>query len=789
MLRFDNYTLRSLEYDKIKDEVSRRCYSDGGRRFVERMAPYSDALIVEDLLTETVEMKELLLFDEPFPLEQTDKIDTLLDKLKIEGSMLEPLELKRLAGFQGVVKALYQYRKNRDENFPRITRYLKQLDPLDDLSLRIERAIDPAGEVKDSASDRLRRIRLDKINARARIMTKLNHIIGDKPHRADHQDDIITIRDGRFVIPVVDSDFSPSSGVVHDRSRSGTTLFIEPTQIIELNNKLKQLQIDERHEVERILLELSDFARSKLDQLQSNWGLYSRLDFIYARGRFAVDIDAIMPQLKSEPVINLKRAYHPLLLLASSDRLQVVPNDIEVGFDFNVLVITGPNTGGKTVAVKGVGLLVLLTQSGLLIPVDETSELGIFARVHADIGDEQSIELSLSTFSSHIERITRALENCNEQSLLLFDEIGAGTDPQEGAALGEAIIEYVAESNARCIVTTHYSALKTIAEEYKIVENASFEFDRKTLKPTYRLRTGLPGSSYALEIASRLGMPKEVIGRAGELVGTQERSLADLISKMEKQLAESEDESRKLEARLKAAEELEHFWQSRSEHVERREKELLRDGYSEATGLVEETKRTLDLLIKDIRENSASKDVIKKARKTIDDLRRELANKSAASAPSRSNTEIPVKGDRVWVDRFQTEGDLIEVFAGGKKGKVQIKNVLYTMEIDQLAKVDAVKTETLPEGVNYQPFDDEGLTEVSLIGMTVDEAREELDRYFDKVELSNLPSVRIVHGKGTGALRRMVREYLSKQRLVASFELGQWNEGGSGVTVAKLKSN
>lgn len=787
-MRFDKQTLASLEYPRIKEEVSKHCYSAGGKRFAERLKPTIDAVIIDDALNETMEMADIIRFEESFPLSEAENVDKLIEKLGVAGSMLDAEQLKRVADFQQVILAMHQYRRDREEKFPHIAGYLKQLDPLDELVLMISRAVDHGGEIKDSASDHLRRIRADKINARARIMDKLNRILGHQRHKPDRVDDIITLREGRYVISIPDTEFDSTSGIVHDRSGSGATLYVEPSATVELNNKLKQLEMAEKDEIEKILTELTDFARGRIDELERNWALFSKLDFIHAKGRFAVDVDAVMPILKTDPILDLKQARHPLLLLAAADKSAVVPIDVELGHKWDVLVITGPNTGGKTVAVKTVGLLILMVQSGLLIPVDEKTELGVFEKVFADIGDEQSIELSLSTFSSHISRIVAALDQCDRNSLLLFDEIGAGTDPKEGAALGEAIIEYVVKSDARCLVTTHYSALKTIAEYNEKVENASFEFDRKTLNPTFRLHLGLPGSSYAVEIAARLGMPKAIVARAHELVGTQERTLGDLIVRLEEQRNEGEVNETKLREQLERAAELERSLKENSEQIRLREKELEREAHAEAEKLVEDARRRLDNAIRGVREDDASRESVAHGRKTIEQLRRELAGKTMADERKLAPDEIPGTGDKVWVEKLQTEGELIEKFADGKKGKVRIGKVLYTVELSGLRKLGVEKTERrIPEGVNYEPFREEVRPEVSLIGKTVEEAIAALDKYFDSIALASLTSVRIVHGKGTGALRRAVREYLSKQKMVDSFELGQWNEGGTGVTIAKLK--
>lgn len=789
MMRFDRYTLDSLEYHKIKEAVAKRCLCEGGVRHVERLKPTIDSLIIDDALTETEEMKQIILFQEAFPLSQVEKIDLLIDKIKVVGSILDPEQLKRLSDFLGTILALNQYKRERDEQFPNIVNYLKQLNPLDELVLRIDRAIDRGGEVKDSASDKLRRLRGEKINARARIMDRLQRVLGKQTHKADRVDDIITLREGRYVISVPDTEFDNKAGIVHDRSRSGATLYVEPFETVEFNNRLKNIELEEQQEIERILLELTDAARGKLDIIERDWALYAKLDFIHAKARLAVDLDAVKPEIKSEPVVRLVKARHPLMLLAAEKRSEIVPVDVELGFDYNVLVITGPNTGGKTVAVKMVGLLALMLQSGLLIPVHERSEIGVFEKVFADIGDEQSIELSLSTFSSHISRITDAISECDRNSLLLFDEVGAGTDPKEGAALGEAIIEHVVNAGSRCVVTTHYSSLKTIAETDERIENASFEFDRQTLQPTYKLRRGVPGSSYAIEIAARLGMPKDVIKRAGELVGTQERSLGDLISRLEEQLNQAEAERARLKEQLDHANELEEMWREKSQKVQAREKELAQTGYREADQLVEETRRKLEQVIREVKEQQASKGAIKRGKKTLDELREELQGKRISAKSVEGTGEPPEAGDKVWVEKLQTDGELIEVFGDHKRGKVRIGKVLYTMELADLTRIESEEEpRPIPTGVNYEPFREDLTNELSLRGLTVEEATEKLDQFFDMIALANFPSVRIVHGKGTGALRRFVREYLSRQPLVESFELGQWNEGGDGVTIARLKS-
>ncbi len=735
MSQLDRHTLDSLEFPRVKEQLAKLCYCDGGRELVNELNPVIDPLVIESSLLETREMKEIIEFEEVIPLEHLDRIEQLVGKVRIAGSILDAEQLKKLADFQKLISALFQYRAHKEEKYPRVAGYLSQLKPLTGLIQRIDGAIDRGGEIKDSASDRLRRIRGEKVHARAQILARLQKALGDRAHRSDRSDDIVTMRDGRYVIAIVDSEFNPKTAVIHDRSRTGATLYVEPTEAIELNNKLKQVLLDEAHEIERILLELSELAHSHGEEISGNWSLYGRLDFLHAKGRMALDLQAVMPILKADAVVALQAAYHPLLLMSARKRSDVVPLNIELGYEHNVIIITGPNTGGKTVALKTVGLLVLMTQSGMLIPVDEKSQVGIFRKIFADIGDEQSIELSLSTYSSHIARITHAIRQCDQDSLLLFDELGVGTDPKEGAALGESVIEYVATSGAKCVVTTHYSALKAIAETNKRVENASMEFNRQTFQPTYRFRTGLPGSSYALEVASRLGMPAGILSRAQELVGTQERSLADLISRLEQELMATDAEREQLRVRLKTAEELEATRQQQQAKLNEREKQLLREGLDDANKLVDETRKKIDELMLELREPQVTRTDVKRVRKTIDELRTELAQKTEELQPRREyDGAPPAEGEAVFIERLRTDGELLEIFPDGKRGKVRVGKIVYTMELRDLRKLKAGEARPeIPQGVNYQPYKDSVQVELSLLGLTVDEARDRLDKYFDEI--------------------------------------------------------
>ena len=783
-------TLDILEFDKIRSSLVDKSYTPAGKKYAGAITPMIDIEALNHRLDETTEMTEILRFEEPFPLERIDDTKKLLHLVSTEGTYLDPKNLLKLKTFLEICARLKKYIKNKSVKYPLIASYLCELKLAQNITSAIDSAVDKTGEIRDSASPALRRIRIEKSSTRNKILSKLEKIIRSRRQIGTRQDDLVTIRDGRYVIPVSETEFSSESGVVHDRSKSGATLYVEPMVTVEANNRLRKLDSEEESEIERILISIADLIRDALADLQNNYRIVSSIDFIHARGLLSIQLEANRPTIVLESRIKLINARHPLLLMQTEKHEDIKPMSVSLGGKFDALIVTGPNTGGKTVALKCLGLLALMARSGLHIPADKKSEIGSIHSIFADIGDEQSIELSLSTFSSHLSRVIHALENCDEYSLVLLDEIGAGTDPKEGAALAEAVLSYLLNRNAMAFVTTHYSALKTLPEKYPRIENASLEFDYTTLKPTYRFKIGFPGSSYAIEIARRLGMPAAIIERAENLVGTQERSLTNLLEKLEVELEKLRKEKRSLVDQKSSLEAKRKKLREQESDIGKRRKELERKELEETQYLVEQTRQELERLVKEIREKQAHKTTVKHVHEKLRKLENRLEEKKRRLAPKKRRKSEKLKpGDTVWVETLQADGELLEYLENSRSWKVRVGNMISTVQTKFLSKMSSEDSRPkLPVGVNYAPFD-EVSSQISVIGMTVEEALEAVEKFIDSVSLSNLDTVYILHGKGTGALRSAIKKYLSKHPLVSDLRLGYVSEGSSGVTVVTLKRN
>jgi DNA mismatch repair protein MutS2 len=784
----ESNSLTVLEFDKIRTILTDTSYTPAGKELSRALAPMDDDDALNRKLDETTEMAEILKYEEPFPLQRLDDSERLLHIVSTEGAYLNPEDLLKFRIFLEICGRLKKYVKNKAEKYRLIASYLNEIKVTQNIIDAIEQAIDKTGEVRDSASPELRKIRIERSSARNKILRKLESMIKSRRPVGSRQDDLITIRDGRYVIPVAEGDLSAVAGVVHDRSKSGATIYVEPMQTVDLNNRLRRLDSKEEQEIERILLSIADLIRAELEALNNNYHMIAIVDSIHARGLLSVRLDAERPVIITDNRVKLISTRHPLLLKQAQKRDDVVPMTVSLGGKFDALVVTGPNTGGKTVALKSLGLSVLMARSGLHIPADKESEVGSIHKIFADIGDEQSIELSLSTFSSHLSRIIHTVKNCDKHSLILLDEIGAGTDPKEGSALAEAILAHVVKRGGLAFVTTHYSALKTLPEKYPRIENASLEFDHATLQPTYCFRMGLPGSSYAIEIARRLGMPQKIVQKAEKLVGTHERSLANLLEKLETELEQSRkervalaDQESVLNKRTRKLTEKEAKLKERREDFERKEME-------EAHEMVQETRRELENLVKRIREKQAHKTVVRNAHAKLNEIENGIDKHRRKLSPQKIRKEEKLStGETVWVETLQAEGELLECIESSKAWKVRVGNMISTVKTEFLSKVAENDTRPqLPSGINYAPFEDVP-TQISVRGMTSEEATEAVDRFLDRASLSNLDTVYILHGKGTGALRQAVKKYLSKHPLVSDFRLGYVSEGSSGVTVVTIK--
>ena len=663
------------------------------------------------------------------------------------------------------------------------------------LANEINRCILSEEEMADDASPRLKSIRRSKLSTNEKIHSQLTSMVNGA-YRTFLQDAVITMRDNRYCIPVKAEYTSQVSGMVHDQSSTGSTFFIEPAAVVNLNNQLKELDLQEQEEIEVILGDLSSQAAVHTAELAADQKIMTTLDFIFAKAKLAMEQNATEPIFNTEHYIQIRKGRHPLL-----DKKKAVPIDVRLGKDFDLLVITGPNTGGKTVSLKTVGLFTLMGQAGLHIPALDRSELSIFSEVYADIGDEQSIEQSLSTFSSHMTRVVHILQHADADSLCLFDELGAGTDPTEGAALAIAILNYLHDRGIRTMATTHYSELKIYALSTNFVENACCEFDVETLRPTYRLLIGIPGKSNAFAISSKLGLSDEIIHAAKEQISKEDESFEDVIADLEQSRVTIEKEQQEIAEYKERIRTLQEQLQKKNEKIDQAKDKILRDANEKARAILQEAKDVADETIRDFNKAGASADIkeLEKKRQKVRDKINEKNGKLALG-----NTQKKPADQKTVDPKKLKKGDSVKIISMNVKG---IVNTLPDARGNLFVQCGIMRMQT---NVNdLVPVKEETITapalqrtntgklkmsksfsvsyEINLLGCTVDEAIAKLDKYLDDAYLAHLPSVRVVHGKGTGALRNAVQSHLKRLKYVKEYRLGEYGEGDAGVTIVTFK--
>ncbi|MBE5857115.1 MAG: endonuclease MutS2 [Lachnospiraceae bacterium] len=786
--------LHTLEYDKIIKLLTDKATSEPGRKLCRELLPMSDLEEIEKAQTETADAFGYILKKGSISFGNNKDIGYSVKSLEI-GSTLSIAELLSIAGLLENVERVKKYGEKDREETPddSLTEYFEGLSPLSNLSKEIRRCIISEEEIADDASPNLKSIRRNKIQAGEKIHSQLNSLVNGSA-RTYLQDAVITMRNNRYCLPVKAEYKSNVPGMVHDQSSTGSTVFIEPASVVELNNKIRELELQEKEEIGIILRDLSAIAGSHTEELVANHKIMSKLDFVFAKAGLAADENASRPVFNNDKIIRIRKGRHPLL-----DKKKVVPIDIHLGDDFDLLVITGPNTGGKTVSLKTVGLFTLMGQAGLHIPAADRSSLSVFTEVYADIGDEQSIEQSLSTFSSHMTSIVKILEHADENSLCLFDELGAGTDPTEGAALAIAILNYLHDRGIRTMATTHYSELKVYALSTKFVENACCEFDVESLRPTYRLLIGIPGKSNAFAISKKLGLSDEIIEAAKEQITEEKESFEDLIATLENNRITLEKDREEVDAAKARIEGLERDLKNRLDKVTESKEKIIREANEEARLILQEAKDYADETIRIMNKTGGGISM-----KELEAKRSEVRGKI-----SQKNEKLSVKQKKVsgGIDPDKLKkGDSVRVLSMGVKGIVNTlpdaKGNLYVqcgilrsqVNIKDLELVD--EAEVFTEGSKFKGGNTSKIrmsksfavpTEINLLGKRVDEAIAELDKYLDDAYLAHLPSVRIVHGKGTGALRSAVQNLLKKNKSVKSYRLGEHGEGDAGVTIAEFK--
>ncbi len=806
MILVPDKLLDKLGFEAIREATLRGVYSPMGRERIRQMKPSADPESVERQLAETDEMMRLLDNDDPFPLHNVDDISSQLKEADAEGSMLPQEAFPQIAELLAVIRKIKNYLTEREERYPVLYDISRDLVALSELEERIDEVFDDNGEVRTNASSQLRKIRRKLSQRRGDLRNTINRVMARANQEGFTSDEGPTLRSGRMVIPVRSEHKRKIEGFVHDVSGSGQTIYLEPAEALDINNDIRQLEASEREEIKRILMRLTNAVRDHAPKIQRNLKTVGRIDAIAARARLSLELEGQIPSLSEDHSINLEGAYNPHLKLRNlqqkaKDQEEIVPLDLHLEEGEECLMITGPNAGGKSVAMKTVGLCSLMMQSGYAIPASSASYLPLLSGLFVDMGDEQSIEDDLSTFSSRLEWMRDAVEQCDERSLVLIDEAGAGTDPEEAGALFQSLIEKLIDQGARVIVTTHHGSLKVFAHEHPKAINGSMEFDQASLAPTYRFQKGVPGSSYAFEIARRMKLSDEVLDRAAELVGENKSNLESLINDLKSRTQKAEELSRKYDKLQQQMEEQKEQYEKRREKMEREKDKIREEALQKAEKIVSEANKRIEKAVEQIsREGEQDKQKVKEARRHVEDYKQEVSDelrdiekRKREQKKQEEGLESPEVGDQVRLMDNNMSGELIEI--KGNKAIVHANGLKLNTEYDRLVKLKdseqqkhsrrpKIKTQTSnPDSDTIS----KPKTSLEIRGMRAEEARKELQRYIDQAVSTNLEEVEIIHGKGQGILRQITHEYLKGRSEVKDFDIAPLNRGGSGCTVVHLK--
>ena len=824
--------LKTLEYNKIIELLANKANSAPGKKLCRELVPSTDLGEIRRNQRQTADALRRLFRFGSTSFGNNKDLGYSIRSLEV-GSTLSILELLNIASMLDNVARIKAYGRqdrndgraggrasgnDRDSDRDRrggspepeeeardtLDEYFELLTPLTGLANEIHRCILSEEEIADDASPKLKNIRRSMLQTGDKIHGQLTSMLTGS-YRTYLQDAVITMRNNRYCIPIKAEYKGQINGMVHDQSATGSTYFVEPAAVVELNNKLRELELEEKEEIGRILAELSAQAGAHTEELADDLKIMTLLDFIFAKAELAMDMNATEPVFNDDRSINIRKGRHPLL-----DKKKVVPIDIHLGRDFDLLVITGPNTGGKTVSLKTVGLFTLMGQAGLHIPALDRSELSIFTEVYADIGDEQSIEQSLSTFSSHMKSIVHILNHADADSLCLFDELGAGTDPTEGAALAIAVLNYLHDRGIRTMATTHYSELKIYALSTSFVENACCEFNVETLQPTYRLLIGIPGKSNAFAISAKLGLSEEIINAAREQIGKEDKTFEDVIADLEQSRITIEKEQLEIARHKESIRLLQEQLQQKNDKIDQAKDRILREANEKAREILQEAKELADITIRDFHKAGAGADIreLEQKRQKVRDKISEKNDHLSVGGSLSLNGGLKAPEKKAIDPKKLKKGDAVKIVSMGLTGTVStlpdakgalfvqcgiirthtnVKDLIYVQEEtvttprlqrsgggDRSGKMKMSKTMSIS-------------TEINLLGKTVDEALALLDKYLDDAYLAHLPSVRVVHGKGTGALRNAVHGHLKRLKYVKEYRLGEYGEGDSGVTIVTFK--
>lgn len=779
--------LKVLEFPKIIEQLGEHTSSTLGREKVLSLSPSFIYSEVEERQQATFEGSTVLRLKGHIPLGGIRDIRAAIKRAAI-GGVLSPSELIDIASTLYGGRQIKHFLEGvmEEQELPVLRAWVEQVTSLKALEQEIKSCIDDHGEVMDSASSTLRQIRSQIRTSESRIREKLNQMTKNLTYQKMLQDPIVTIRNGRYCLPVKQEYRVNFGGIVHDQSSSGATLFIEPEAVVNINNQLREAKLLEEREIEKILRQLSAKVAEEVEALQDNITALAEIDFIFAKALYANKLRAVQPKINDQGYFKLKRGRHPLIA-----EKEIVPISFELGREYTSLIITGPNTGGKTVTLKTLGLFTLMACAGLAIPADEGSEMAVVSSVYADIGDEQSIEQSLSTFSAHMTNIVRILDQLDHKSLVLFDELGAGTDPTEGAALAMAILDYVHGRGAKVVATTHYSELKAYAYNNAAVINASVEFDVETLRPTYRLLVGVPGRSNAFSIAKRLGLSETIIDMAKSQISEDDSRVETMIASLEENQKRAEKERTEAEELRKEVEQLREEIRRKEAQIEKEKEQRIAEAEQQAKEFLAKAMQEAEQVIGELREIAKDQETVKEH--VLIEAKKKLEGLTEGVQRDKTKRELTIKkktgqklkeGDEVFVHSFGQKGHIVEKISD-KEVVVQIGILKMKVDKDVLEKIETKQKQQTPKAT-LKTSNETAKMECDIRGQTIDEAIYSLDKYIDDAMLAGYHQVYIIHGKGTGQLRKGVQDYLKKHRRIKNMRLGGTGEGGSGVTVVEL---
>ncbi|PKD45403.1 endonuclease MutS2 [Rhodohalobacter barkolensis] len=795
MQLFPENSSHKIGFESIRNASLRKSFTPYGREEIEALSPSADRKTVERRLSESQEWIKILQSGSNHPLTVVEDVREILKDSRLKGTVLPLDDFPVILQNARLARLIVSFFKRQEFETPALQKISDRLINLKPLEEAIQRVITDRGELRDDASSELQKIRGKLNRERSKLRNTVQQVMKRLAKDGMTSDEGATIRSGRMVIPVQAEYKRKVEGFVHDVSSTGQTVYIEPVQALQINNEIRQLESEEKREIERIIRNLTDVVRKYSEELQLNCTYIGELDAIHCIVSLGLDLDGTIPVLSDGNHINLIRAKNPNLLLKNrtiDESEPVVPLDLNLTEDELGLVITGPNAGGKSVAMKTTGLLCMMLQAGFPIPVQPDSELPVLSGLFVDIGDDQSIENDLSTFSSRLNWMKTTLERMDSGSLVLIDEAGAGTDPEEGGALFQAFVEEVINMGSRVIVTTHHGSLKVFAHEHDLVVNGAMEFNQESLSPTYRFKKGVPGSSYAFEIADRMNLPGMLMNRARSLLGQQRDTMGDLLINLEKQGQEAEELRLDYQKKLREAEKQERVFREKSEQIDNKRNGIIEKAYKDAEQIMKDANRRIEEAVeKVVSEGRDDKDKIREARSDIESAKKEIHTfrdefETENEEPVRSE-EKPTLGDYVIIGDGNTSGELVEL--SGKQATVLVNGMKIKSKLNKLTKTSPPKKKK-SSSRSYGSSQDIDLSvkpRLDLRGKRGDEAIKELTIYLDKAIARNLQQVEIVHGKGEGILHKLVHEYLEKRDGVKSFDIAPWESGGSGCTIANLR--